>query len=125
MITCHKLELVGILLRLGYDVLFSDVDVAFIRDPFPFLIRDSHFEFQGNNRFNLQFRCDENEPGNSGITFKRVSVVYVCAGFYFAKAQAPTIATFAAALDSCHIHPNLDDQTLLFNVIFAQRQPGK
>ncbi|KAI8475180.1 MAG: nucleotide-diphospho-sugar transferase-domain-containing protein [Monoraphidium minutum] len=35
---------IGQLLELGYAVLYSDVDVALLRDPFPLLVRDSDLE---------------------------------------------------------------------------------
>ena len=38
MITARKKEAVHDVLQLGYDVLFCDVDVAIIRDPFPYLV---------------------------------------------------------------------------------------
>ena len=37
-ITARKKEVVHDVLELGYDVLFSDTDVALIRDPFPYLL---------------------------------------------------------------------------------------
>jgi len=39
LITAKKKEIVHDILKLGYDVLFSDTDVAMIRDPLPYMIR--------------------------------------------------------------------------------------
>jgi len=39
LITAKKKEIVHDILMLGYDVLFSDTDVAMIRDPLPYMIR--------------------------------------------------------------------------------------
>lgn len=39
LITARKKEAVHDILQLGYDVLFSDTDVAMIRDPIPYMIR--------------------------------------------------------------------------------------
>jgi hypothetical protein len=39
LITARKKEAVHDILQLGYDVLFSDTDVAIIRDPLPYMIR--------------------------------------------------------------------------------------
>ena len=38
LITTRKKEAVHDVLKLGYDVLFSDTDVAIVRDPFPYLL---------------------------------------------------------------------------------------
>lgn len=39
LITAKKKEAVHDILQLGYDVLFSDTDVAMIRDPLPYMVR--------------------------------------------------------------------------------------
>ena len=39
LITARKKEAVHDILQLGYDVLFSDTDVAMVRDPIPYMIR--------------------------------------------------------------------------------------
>lgn len=39
LITARKKEAVHDILQLGYDVLFSDTDVAMVRDPLPYMIR--------------------------------------------------------------------------------------
>jgi hypothetical protein len=39
LITARKKEAVHDILQLGYDVVFSDTDVAMIRDPLPYMIR--------------------------------------------------------------------------------------
>ena len=38
LITAKKKEVVHDILVLGYDVLFSDTDVALVRDPIPYLL---------------------------------------------------------------------------------------
>jgi hypothetical protein len=38
LITARKKEAVHDVLELGYDVLFSDTDVAIVRDPFPYIL---------------------------------------------------------------------------------------
>ena len=38
LITARKKEVVHDILALGYDVIFSDTDVAMIKDPMPYLI---------------------------------------------------------------------------------------
>ena len=38
LISARKMEAVHDVLKLGYDVLFSDTDVAILRDPFPYLL---------------------------------------------------------------------------------------
>lgn len=38
LISARKMEAVHDVLNLGYDVLFSDTDVAILRDPFPYLL---------------------------------------------------------------------------------------
>jgi homoaconitase/3-isopropylmalate dehydratase large subunit len=37
----HKLESVLAIMEAGYDVIFTDVDIAIARDPIPFLIWDN------------------------------------------------------------------------------------
>lgn len=39
LITARKKEAVHDILQLGYDVVFSDTDVAMVRDPLPYMIR--------------------------------------------------------------------------------------
>ena len=41
LITARKKEAVHDVLELGYDILFSDTDVAMVRDPFPYLLWDN------------------------------------------------------------------------------------
>ena len=41
LITARKKEAVHDVLELGYDILFSDTDVAIVRDPFPYLLWDN------------------------------------------------------------------------------------
>lgn len=41
MLIAKKKEIVHDILKLGYNVLFSDTDVAMIRDPIPYMIRSN------------------------------------------------------------------------------------
>ena len=54
MITDMKLIVVHVILRYGYNALFSDVDLVFIHDPWPHLatkiiIQQCDYTFQPNN----------------------------------------------------------------------------
>lgn len=68
-----KLELVRQVLLSGIDVLFSDVDIVFLRDPLPFLFRSRRsFWIQSDNSVSMK----ERHPTKGG---------HVCSGFYYAK----------------------------------------
>lgn len=57
LITARKKAAVHSIMQLGYDVLFSDTDVALLRDPFPYL-RWKNVDYVHS----LNYHCDEYVP---------------------------------------------------------------
>ncbi|KAK3239827.1 hypothetical protein CYMTET_50271 [Cymbomonas tetramitiformis] len=45
----RRVELMFLVLRLGFNVIFSDLDIAFLRDPRPFLRKDADLQFGASN----------------------------------------------------------------------------
>ena len=80
-----KLKAVQSILKLGLNVLFTDVDIAFKRDPFLYLRRDVDFEFQTDSGH------DEFLPGNQP-----------CTGFYYMRANNKTIDLLERSFDVRH-----------------------
>ncbi len=78
LIGCRKLEAVYGALVLGYDVVFSDVDIALVRDPIDYLFVDgvdyTHSENNGCGAGRWKF--NDTMEGNTGETDRQC--VYVC-----------------------------------------------
>ncbi|ESQ56043.1 hypothetical protein EUTSA_v10027358mg, partial [Eutrema salsugineum] len=63
----RRIEFLGTLLKLGYNFIFTDVDILWFRDPLPRLSKDVDFQI-ACDRFNGDDRDIENEV-NGGFTF--------------------------------------------------------
>ncbi|KAK3283111.1 hypothetical protein CYMTET_9176, partial [Cymbomonas tetramitiformis] len=83
----RRVELVSLALRLGANVIFTDVDVAWLRDPRPWLRTDvdlQHAPSRQNARFNRTDPATYSTPGPLN------------AGFYSVRASASSIYFVAA-----------------------------
>jgi hypothetical protein len=70
------------MLEMGYNVLFSDVDTVWLRNPLPHLRRDVDFEFQTD--------ADHDELGLDDEP---------CTGFYYMKSNVRTISLLTRCID--------------------------
>ena len=68
LIGCRKIEAVYGALKLGYDVIFSDVDIAWIRDPIDHVfIPGVDYVHSSNNGCNKKWMFNDTMEGNTGI----------------------------------------------------------
>jgi hypothetical protein len=114
LITARKKEAVHDVLALGYDVLFSDTDVALTRDPFSYLLwKNVDYVHSLNGACTVEdhwtFRGNPKEEGNTG--------------FYYVKANLRTIALWKTAYLAVPNHPGLDDQAVFWKVIRESKDP--
>lgn len=67
LIGCRKMEAVAGALKLGYDVIFSDVDIAVLRDPIDYLFFP-HVDYthSTNNGCNKKWKFSDVMEGNTG-----------------------------------------------------------
>jgi Nucleotide-diphospho-sugar transferase len=113
LITARKKEAVHDILVLGYDVLFSDTDVAIVRNPLPYLIwRNVDYVHSLNaccrEKQTWDFRRSK-EEGNTG--------------FYFVRSNNRTIKLWADAYAAVPKFRGLDDQAVFWNVIRHTEDP--
>jgi WD40 repeat protein len=80
--------LVHELLKAGFNVVWSDTDIVWLRDPFPV--------FYYNKSIDLQIQSDDDD---------------ICAGFFYAKSNAKTIRFFDRVVN--YTSPVIDDQTAM------------
>ena len=68
LIGCRKIEAVAGALSLGYDVVFSDVDIALLQDPLPYLFFDDidHVHSDNNGCGNRKWKFNDTMEGNTG-----------------------------------------------------------
>eukprot|EP00605_Chrysophyceae_sp_TOSAG23-4_P000317 GSChrysophyteH1.ASY1.ANO1.362.1 assembled CDS len=114
LITARKKEAVHDVLTLGYDVLFSDTDVALVRDPFPYLLwNDVDYVHSLNQICERQdhwtFRGSPKEEGNTG--------------FYYVRSNVRTIKLWRTAYEAVPKYPGLDDQAVFWRVIRESNDP--
>lgn len=83
LITCYKIEVVHRLLRLGYDVLFSDSDIVLLRDPLSFL-RDHLLQSD------MLVQDDSANLHLSGFP----ASTHLCTGFFYVESNAKTVDAF-------------------------------
>ena len=107
-ITTAKLEVVLAMLRLQYDVLFVDPDVALMRDPFPYLLWQ-----------NVDMAYSRNALCPSSDVFDVFKAYYVDegnTGFYFVRASNSTINLFHLAIAETVLYTE-DEQTIFWRFI--------
>jgi len=104
LIGCRKIEAVGAALSLGYDVLFSDVDIAILRDPLHHIFYPGiDYVHSQNKGCGSKWDFFEKMEGNTG--------------FYSALSNHKTISTFDLTYRSCSRAPLYDDQTMFWLIL--------
>lgn len=99
-ISIAKIIAVRIVLELGYNVLFSDVDIAWKKNPISFLSADVDLLIQSNSEKNI-FLLDD-EPNT---------------GFYFLRSNDRSMALLDDTIDRASKDPRIDDQTHFANAL--------
>lgn len=105
------------ILKLGYHVLWSDVDIFWLRNPLPEMISP------GPGTFPVQ--CDEwnTTIPPSGLGFP-VSVDFgtINSGFYFARSEDKVIEAFEAIIDHAAQRLNQSEQPSFYKVLCGEQQ---
>ncbi|THG22550.1 hypothetical protein TEA_028630 [Camellia sinensis var. sinensis] len=96
----RKIELLGEVLELGYNVLFTDADVMWFRNPFP------HFH-SGAEIITASDPCADNQQSKTNRAD---------GGFFYLKSNAITVEFFKYWKTKRVLHPNSSDQ-LIFETI--------
>lgn len=105
------MEAVGAALRLGYDVIFSDVDIAILHDPIDYLFLDGFdYTHSTNNGCERKWKFNDTMEGNTG--------------FYAVKSNPRTIRTWDLTYRLCARSPKYDDQTLFWLVLRTNQNPS-
>jgi hypothetical protein len=110
---CSKLNIVHAALLMGYSVVFSDVDVAWVRDPLPYIFGYSSVDTY-DKMPEIRERAKNIKPAEEAVDFYH-TVNSPCGGswafhgpyegnmgLYAVKANKRTQLMWAAALVSCH-----------------------
>jgi len=113
LITAKKKEAVHDILLLGYNVIFTDTDVAIVRDPFKYMLWDNV-----DYVHSLNTNCKEQDTW----TFRK-SKEEGNTGFYFVRSNNMTIKLWQDAYEAAPKHPRLDDQAIFWNVIRKSVDP--
>lgn len=113
LITARKKEAVHDILKLGYDVVFSDTDVAMVRDPLPYMLR-TNVDYVHS----LNYMCTVGETWD----FHK-SKIEGNTGFYFVRSNNNTIKLWADAFAAAPKFPRLDDQAIFWRVIRESDDP--
>lgn len=114
-ITAKKKEAVYYVLELGYDVLFSDTDVAILRDPFPYI-----FWNKVDYVHSLNAPCSS----STAVTDLLRSEAEGNTGFYFVKSNKKTLKLWKNAFYAVLKQTELDDQTIFWNILRTSKDPA-
>ncbi len=114
LITAKKKEAVHYILELGYDVLFSDTDVAILRDPFPYILWNNV-----DYVHSLNLWCSS----STAVIDMVRSKVEGNTGFYFVKSNKKTLKLWQDAFDAALKQTKLDDQAIFWNVLRTSSDP--
>ena len=114
LITAKKKEVVHYIMELGYDVLFSDTDVAIVRDPFPYMLwNDVDYVHSLNSMCTAATPIANLVVGrNEGNT-----------GFYYVKSNKKTLKLWKDAFDAALKQTKLDDQAIFWRVVRTSADP--
>ena len=105
LIVNRKMEASLAVLKLGYDIIFIDVDVAVLEDPVPYLI------FEG-----VEYVHSENNKCPQSKQFDPLSMEGNT-GFYYARSTPHNIKIWTEAIAAIPLYPGIDDQTIFWNTI--------
>jgi hypothetical protein len=88
-LTYKKLHIVNQVLRAGYHVLYSDVDVSWLRNPFIHLSIPNHLIFLFANDWTMVHHQ----------TSTNKDLQYICTGFFYARSHAMAVNVLETAID--------------------------
>lgn len=112
-ITNRKIEGVLNILKLGYDVIFVDPDIALLRDPMPYLFwQGIDYVHSVNKICPMSDGWDFYQTEEEGNT-----------GFYFIRSNFRSIHLLETFKLTYPSHPELDDQTILWTMLRAMKSP--
>jgi len=112
LIGCRKIEAVAGALALGYNVVFSDVDIAILRDPI------HHLFFPG-----VDYVHSENIPCGSTFRWRFNHSMEGNTGFYSVRSNPQTIRTWDLTYRACSQTPLYDDQTMFWLILRNNLNP--
>jgi hypothetical protein len=107
-ISIAKIIAARVMLELGYNVLFSDVDIAWKKNPVPFLSVDVDLVIQSNTGKKVFPLSDESNTG-----------------FYFIRSNDRSMALLDDTIDRARKDPSIDDQTHFGNALRNWRVSNK
>lgn len=114
LLTAKKKESVHDVMQLGYDVIFSDTDVAIVRDPIPRLLwKDVDYVHSLNAICTIQDTWDFRRSKEEGNT-----------GFYYVRSNNRTTKLWADAFEAAPKFPGLDDQAVFWRIIRQSSNPA-
>ncbi|KVI03692.1 Nucleotide-diphospho-sugar transferase, partial [Cynara cardunculus var. scolymus] len=123
-----KFRILREFLQLGYSVLFSDIDVIYLQNPFMYLRRDSDVESitDGHNNMTAYGYDDVfNEPSMGWARYAhsiRISVYYT--GFFYIRATIPSIELLDHVFLRLSQEPKSWDQVVFNEELFYPSYPG-
>lgn len=98
-------------LRLGYDVIFSDVDIALVSDPIRYLFYEGvDYVHSSNEGCQRKWHFNMTMEGNTG--------------FYSIKSNPKTIRTMDLAFKACSQTTKYDDQTMFWLILRTNLNPA-
>jgi hypothetical protein len=112
LIGCRKLEAVGGALELGYDVIFSDMDIVLMVDPVKYMF------FEG-----VDYVHSENEGCHGKWAFNMSMEGNT--GYYSVRSNSKTIRTFDLAFKTCSKQTGFDDQSIFWMVLRTNQIPSE
>ena len=107
-ISIAKVIAARIVLELGYNILFSDVDIGWKKNPLSYLSSDVDLIIQSNSGTNLFLLKDEPNTG-----------------FYFLRSNDRSMALLDETIDRARMDSNIDDQTHFGDVLRDWRKSKK
>ncbi|XP_008794662.1 uncharacterized protein At4g15970-like [Phoenix dactylifera] len=103
-----RLEFLGTVLELGYNFVFTDMDIMWFRSPFPHLSGNAHY-MTASDTFNGNSSDLQNWPNN---------------GFVYAKSCEQTIDFYKYWYLSRKLYPGDHEQNVLKNIIADSNFPN-
>ena len=122
-LSSFKLVVVKLILESGRDVFFCDVDVVFLRDPWPLFQRAQEPSSERRKR-STPPTCDyeylANERCKDPISPGQDATLEGNTGFHLFIRNTRSLQLLTATLQLVSAHPDIDDQTLLWRALHAK-----
>jgi hypothetical protein len=115
LMTERKKEVVYDILKLGYNVMFADTDIALLEDPFPYLLWQ-----------NMDYVHSLNEPCSTDekwAIFLEKADAEGNTGYYFIRSNHRTIKLLEDLLLEMDKKKELDDQSIFWNLMRNRKEP--